>query len=139
MHRPTRSASWRPAVYNEDRALNTCGNRAAAGSRVSVVLTGTGLIAPAVAVGYHPVEAVAPVPGQPLGVWQVFLRLDQNARGYSYSSLRVDGVPAREQGVAIWVAPEWGRFHPAVRSASRQADCQSIESCFVHPARPNVL
>jgi len=111
MHRPTRSASWRPAV--------SCGNRAAAGSRVSVVLTGTGLIAPAVAVGYHPVEAVAPVPGQPLGVWQVFLRLDQNARGYSYSSLRVDGVPAREQGVAIWVAPEWGRFHPAVRSASR--------------------
>jgi uncharacterized protein (TIGR03437 family) len=98
-------SSTAAAVYNADGSLNSCDRPAAAGSRVSVVLNGTGLLAPAVADVYNPVEAVAPVPGQPLGVWQVFLRLDQNARGFAYSSLRVGSIPAREQGVAIWVAP----------------------------------
>ena len=93
------------AVYNEDGSLNACDHPAAVASRVSVVLNGTGLLAPAVTDAYNPVEAVAPVPGQPLGIWQVFLRLDKNARGYTYSSLRVDGTPVREQAVAIWVAP----------------------------------
>jgi uncharacterized protein (TIGR03437 family) len=93
------------AVFNEDGSLNACGHPAAVGSRVSVVLNGTGLLAPAVTDSYNQVEAVAPIPGQPLGVWQVFLRLDKNARGYAYSSLRVGSIPVREQSVAIWVAP----------------------------------
>jgi uncharacterized protein (TIGR03437 family) len=93
------------AVFNEDGSLNACEHPAAVGSRVSVVLNGTGLLAPAVTDSYNQVEAVAPIPGQPLGVWQVFLRLDKNARGYAYSSLRVGNIPVREQNVAIWVAP----------------------------------
>lgn len=93
------------AVYNEDGLLNSCDHPAAPGSRVSVVLNGTGLLAPQVVDTFNAVEAIAPVPGQPLGVWQVFLRLNQNARGYTYSSPRVDGIPAREQNVAIWVTP----------------------------------
>jgi uncharacterized protein (TIGR03437 family) len=93
------------AVFNEDGSLNACDHPAAAGSRISVVLNGTGLLAPPVADSYNAVEAVAPIPGQPLGVWQVFLRLDKNARGYAYSSLRVGNTPVREQNVAIWVAP----------------------------------
>ena len=36
------------AVYNEDGSLNGCEHPAAAGSRVSVVLNGTGLLAPVV-------------------------------------------------------------------------------------------
>jgi len=93
------------AVYNEDGSLNACDHPAAAGSRVSVVLNGTGLLAPTVADTSNVVEAVAPIPGLPIGIWQVFLRLDKNARGYAYSSLSVDGVAVREQGVAIWVVP----------------------------------
>jgi uncharacterized protein (TIGR03437 family) len=93
------------AVYNEDGSLNACDHPAAAGSRVSLVLNGTGLLAPAVVDAYNVVEAVAPIAGEPLDIWQVFLRIDPKARGYSYSSLRVDGVPVREQAVAIWVAP----------------------------------
>jgi uncharacterized protein (TIGR03437 family) len=93
------------AVYNEDGSLNGCDHPAAAGSRVSVVLNGTGLLAPVVTDAYNTVEAVAPIPGAPLGIWQVFLRLDKNARGYAYSSLRVGSIPVREQAVAIWVAP----------------------------------
>jgi uncharacterized protein (TIGR03437 family) len=92
------------AVYNDDGSLNGCEHRAAAGSRVSVVLNGTGLLAPVVTDNYNVVEGVAPVPGQPLGVWQVFLRLNKNARGYAYTSLRVGNIPVREQQVAIWVA-----------------------------------
>ncbi len=93
------------AVYNEDGSLNGCDHPAAAASRVSVVLNGAGVLPPAVTDQYNVVEAVAPVPGQPPGVWQVFLRLDKNARGYAYASLRVGGIPVREQQVAIWVAP----------------------------------
>jgi uncharacterized protein (TIGR03437 family) len=93
------------AVYNDDGSLNACEHRAAAGSRVSVVLNGTGLLAPVVTDNYNVVEGVAPVPGQPLGVWQVFLRLNNNAHGYAYTSLRVGNIPVREQQVAIWVAP----------------------------------
>jgi uncharacterized protein (TIGR03437 family) len=97
-------SSTAAAVFNEDGSLNACDHPAAVGSRVSVVLNGTGLLAPTVADSHNQVEAVAPVPGQPLGVWQVFLRLDKNARGYAYSSLRVGSMPVREQNVAIWVA-----------------------------------
>jgi uncharacterized protein (TIGR03437 family) len=93
------------AVYNEDGSLNACDHPAAAGSRVSLVLNGTGLLAPAVVDADNVVEAVAPIPGEPVGIWQVFLRLDKNARGYWYSSLSVDGKAVREQAVAIWVAP----------------------------------
>jgi hypothetical protein len=92
-------------VYNEDGSLNGCEHPAPAGSRVSVVLNGSGLLAPQVTDQYNLVEGVAPVPGQPLGVWQVFLRLDKNARGDAYTSLRVGSIPVREQQVAIWVAP----------------------------------
>ena len=92
------------AVYNEDGSLNGCEHPAAAGSRVAVVLNGSGLPAPAITDDYNVVEGVAPVAGQPPGVWQVFLRLDKNARGYAYTSLRVGGIPVREQQVAIWVA-----------------------------------
>jgi hypothetical protein len=35
----------------------------------------------------------------------MFLRLDMNARGYAYTSLRAGDVPPREQQVAIWAVP----------------------------------
>ncbi len=93
------------AVYNEDGSLNGCEHPAAAGSRVSVVLNGSGMLVPQITDQYNVVEGVAPLSGQPPGVWQVFLRLDKNARGYAYASLRVGSIPVREQQVAIWVAP----------------------------------
>jgi uncharacterized protein (TIGR03437 family) len=93
------------AVYNEDGLLNACEHPAAAGSRVSVVLNGSGSAAPMVTDNYNVVEGVAPVAGQPPGVWQVFLRLDKNVRGFAYSSLQVDKIPVHEQQVAIWVTP----------------------------------
>ena len=66
---------------------------------MSVVLNGTGLPAPVVRDDYNLVAGVAPVRGQPVGVWQVFLRLEKNARGYACTSVRVGNVPcARATG-----------------------------------------
>jgi uncharacterized protein (TIGR03437 family) len=94
------------AVFNQDGSLNSCSNPAAPGSLVSVLLNGTGVLAPAVTDTSNQgvqVEGVEPEAGQPVGVWRVRLRLDPYARAFAYTSLQVDGAPAREQNVAIWV------------------------------------
>jgi hypothetical protein len=67
-------------VFNQDGSLNSCSNPAAPGSQVSVLLNGTGMLAPSVVDnGNHPlpgvqVEGAEPEAGQPVGVWRVLLR-----------------------------------------------------------------
>lgn len=98
-------------VLNADGTVNSCQNPASTASNVTVLVNAAGTVAPAVtdAEG-NTVTGVRPVGGLP-GVWYVdiapsvvFYQGGQGVPPYTELYLTVDGVPVREQGVAVWLS-----------------------------------
>jgi uncharacterized protein (TIGR03437 family) len=95
-----------PLAFDADGSVNTCLNRADAGSTVSMLLNGVGATsAPAVTVtGPLTLAAVSVVPGEIGGVWLVALRIPAGqAAGGVQVSLTAGGVQVRDTGLVVWV------------------------------------
>jgi uncharacterized protein (TIGR03437 family) len=93
-----------PLTLNSDGAINTCLNRAAAGSTVSLFLNGLGVMpAPVVtATGPLTVASVSALPGG--RVWQVTLQIPMGRpAGGVQVSLAAGGVAVRDTGLVVWV------------------------------------
>jgi uncharacterized protein (TIGR03437 family) len=93
-------------VFNQDGTVNSCENPAPPGSAFWVFLNGVGQQPPTATADNLTVEAVEPIAGPAgLNVLRVTGRLPSGTSAYATLSLRINGVNAREQNVAIWVRP----------------------------------
>ena len=99
-----------PLARNEDGSFNTCENRAARGSVVTLYLNGLGTDPPEVALQYPgsgEILSLEPDPGSPSGVWRMRVQL-QSSSGLSLAWLRllIGGTPLGGPDLGIWVKPE---------------------------------
>jgi uncharacterized protein (TIGR03437 family) len=95
-----------PLAFNADGSVNTCLNRAAAGSTVSLMLNGLGATPAPVVTAKLPlrVSAVTALPGEIGGVWLVTLQIPAGqAAGGVQVSLTAEGVQVRDTGLVVWV------------------------------------
>jgi uncharacterized protein (TIGR03437 family) len=95
-----------PLAFNPDGSLNTCLNRAATGSAVSLFLNGLGAASAPVVTATVPltVASVSALPGAIPSVWQVSLQIPAGqAAGGVQVSLTAGGVPVRDASLIVWV------------------------------------
>jgi uncharacterized protein (TIGR03437 family) len=94
-----------PLAFNPDGSLNTCLNRAATGSAVSLFLNGLGAASvPVVTATPLTVASVSALPGAIPSVWQVSLQIPAGqAAGGVQVSLSAGGVPVRDASLIVWV------------------------------------
>jgi uncharacterized protein (TIGR03437 family) len=94
-----------PLAFNPDGSANTCLSPAAAGSTVTLLLNGLGVLSPpVVTANVVTVLSVSALPGAIAGIWQVSVQIPAGAgAGGIQISLTAGGAPVRDASLVIWV------------------------------------